>query len=323
MRSASRLTVFVASAFMAVIVAGFYGSHLAKFNQNDGMKLRQERDELSARLQEEEARKKRLESELAQIAKVDFADYQRLQNEEEQFMKAKEILGKVFLVLFHNVLSSVDDEQKKFVLSLNSAPAPDAAPEKPAPESPAPAAVPPTPIGDSSVKTPAPVSSAWTQAEKELGHVNPEKAEALLQSMVIKDILSEQGSSQSFRDDDTRLQAMQGFYSGEITFLDPKRKPWTLEMDLGSDVRNGQQKGNFMVRIVDDEGRQLSRLTEDSSIKAILKPVSESKALLVRVFKTQFLQIYIFEKQGVIIGNFYDELPDGKVEHLGRFKLRR
>jgi len=256
---------------------------------------------------------------------VDFADYQRLQNEEAQFIKAKEILGKVFLVLFHNVLSSVDDDQKKFVLSLTSGQTVDAVPEKPAPESPAPpaAATLPTPSSDCPMKTPAPVSSAWTQAEKELGTVNPDKAEALLQSMVIKDILSEQGSSQSFREDDTRLQALQGFYSGEITFLDPKRKPWTLEMDLSSDVRNGQQKGNFMVRIVDDEGRQLSRLTEDSSIGGILKPVSESKALIVRVFKTQFLQTYIFEKQGVIIGNYYDERPDGKVVHLGRFKLRR
>lgn len=322
MRSALKLPILITLTFVSGAVAGLYGSHLANSSHNDSSSLRQERDELHARLQEEESRKNRLESELAQIAKVDFADYQRLQNEEAQFIKAKEILGKVFLVLFHNLLSSVDDDQKKFALSLTAGQTPDPVPEKPASEAPAPPPLPQTPVSDNSPKTSAPVSSAWTQAEKELATVSPDKAEALLQSMVIKDILSEQGSAQSFRDDDTRLQAMQGFYSGEITFLDPKRKPWTLEMDLSSDTRNGQPKGHFTVRIVDDEGRQ-SRLGNDGDIGSILKPVSESKALIVRVDRTQFLQMYIFEKQGIIIGNFYDELPDGKVQHLGRFKLRR
>jgi hypothetical protein len=318
MRAASKLPILVILAFLAGSATGFYSVSLTKTPQHDGSELRQERDELKNRLEQEETRKKRLESELAQIAKVDFADYQRLQNEEAQFIKAKEILGKVFLVLFHNVLSSVDEDQKKFVLSLNS---PSKADPAEAPAAPAPA--PQASATDNSLKTPTVVSSTWTQAEKDLSSVSPEKAEALLQSLVIKDILSEQGSAQSFRDDDTRLQAMQGFYSGDITFLDPKRKPWTLEMDLSSDTRNGQSKGNFTVRIVDETGQQLSRLHEDGNIREILKPVSESKALIIRVFKTQFLQIYIFEKQGIILGNFYDELPSGKVEHLGRFKLRR
>lgn len=315
MRAALKLPLLVTLAFLAGSATGFYGSSFTKDPQYDGSQLRQERDELKNSLEQEEARKKRLESELAQIAKVDFAEYQRLQNEEAQFIKAKEILGKVFLVLFHNVLSSVDEDQKNFVLSLTTTQTSDPSPEKPAPETPAPLA--PAPQISA-----VPPSSAWTQAEKDLSTVSPDKAEALLQSLVIKDILSEQGSAESFREDDTRLQAMQGYYSGEIIFLDPKRKPWTLEMDLSSEPRNGQPKGNFMVRIVDDEGRQ-SRLGEEGNIGGILKPVSPSKALIIRVYKTQFLQIYIFEKQGIILGNFYDELPNGKVEHLGRFKLRR
>lgn len=321
MRASFQVPILVILAFLAGSVAGFFGSSLTEREQYDGSELRQERDELRNRLQGEEARKKRLESELAQIAKVDFADYQRLQNEEAQFIKAKEILGKVFLVLFHNVLGSVDEDQKKFVLSLTSAQEPEPVTESPAPS--ARAAAPQVSVSDSSQNAPTPVSSVWTQAEKDLATMSPDKAEALLQSLVIKDILSEQGSAKSFSEEDSRLAAMQGFYAGEITFLDPKRKPWTLEMDLSSDTRNGQSKGNFTVRIVDETGQQLSRLHEDGNIKGILKPVSESKALIVRVFRTQFLQIYIFEKQGIIIGNFYDELPDGKVEHLGRFKLRR
>jgi hypothetical protein len=322
MRASFQIPALVILAFIAGSTAGFLGSSLTEAKHYDGSELRQERDDLRERLQEEEARKKRLESELAQIAKVDFAEYQRLQNEEAQFIKAKEILGKVFLVLFHNVLASVDEDQKKFVLSLSSSPqAHEAVTESPAPS--APEATPQVSVSDSSQKVSTPVSSAWTQAEKDLATMSPDKAEALLQSLVIKDILSEQGSAKSFSEDDSRLAAMQGFYAGEITFLDPKRKPWTLEMDLSSDTRNGQPKGNFTVRIVDETGQQLSRLHEGSNIGGILRPVSESKALIVRVFRTQFLQIYIFEKQGIIIGNFYDELPDGRVEHLGRFKLRR
>lgn len=317
-----RFTVWLLPAFLAGTMFGRYGLSPQAASQNDVESLRQERDEQATRLHE-------LQHELSRIAVVDFAEYRRLQNEEAQFKKAKEILGKVFLILFHNVLSNVDDDEKQFAQSLAAGESGEPAKAAATPSEPPAPSAPPELHEKSSVPNATPVvtptanpTASWTLAEKDLGTVNPEKAEAILQSTVIKDILSEQNSSRKFRDDDTRLQSMQGFYSGEITFLDPKRKPWLLEMDLSSETRNGHTKGSFSVRIVDDKGQQ-SRLGEEGNIHEILLPASESKAILVRVYKTQFLQMYIFEKQGLIIGNYYDDTGEGKVAHLGRFKLRR
>jgi hypothetical protein len=84
MRAASQLPVLIILAFLAGSVAGFYGSSLTETAQHDGSELRLERDELRDRLQREEARKQRLESELAQIAKVDFADYLQIYIFEKQ-----------------------------------------------------------------------------------------------------------------------------------------------------------------------------------------------------------------------------------------------
>jgi hypothetical protein len=165
-------------------------------------------------------------------------------------------------------------------------------------------------------------TAGWTLAEKDLGQVNANKPEAFLQAAVIQDIMREQGDARSFSGEDTRLHAMQGHYSGELTFLDPKRKPSTMEMTLMSEVRNGSPYGEFSVRLVDENGRQ-SRLGGEGNIGEILKPVSPSKALIVRMYKTEFLQMYIFENQGLIVGNYYNEDKSGKVIHLGHFRMQR
>jgi hypothetical protein len=282
-----------------------------------------ENKRLSAALAEAEEQRERLQEELKRIVTVDLAEYQRLRNEEEQYLKAKEILGKIFLVLFHNLLSGIPQDQVDFAKSLASSSGQPLA-EKAEPQAhDNPTAVSPTskqsPV-ESPVKTEVP--SGWAQAEKNFSQVNANKAEDFLRATVIKDILKEQGDSRSFSTEDTRLQTMQGYYSGELTFLDPKRKPWSMEMDMSSEVKDGAIKGNFLIHLIDDQGRG-SRLSQEGGISEILKPVTESKALIIRLYRTQFLQMYIFERQGLIIGNYYDEGKDGKVEHLGRFRMQR
>lgn len=326
MRPNLKIAALTVSAFVAGIALGVYGSPRVQVSQTPHEELRVERDELAARLQEVEEKRNHLQTELARIASVDFADYQRLQNEEAQFMKAKEILGKVFLILFHNVLAGVSDDQKQFAQALASGQELDSSVSVPVPtpeKSSVPLHPPVAPAGgDAPLKSPVVGSAVWTQAERDFSSVNPEKADAFLQSTVIKDIMAEQVGSRPFRDDDTRLQAMQGYYTGELIFLDPKKKPWSMELSLSSETRNGKHTGSFMVRIVDEHGNQ-SRLGQEGGITELIKPVSDSKALIVRVYKTEFLQMYIFEKQGLIIGNYYNEVGDGKVEHLGRFKLSK
>lgn len=326
MRSAKRALLFILPAFLSGIISGYFVSSI-QGQTHDMSILQAENARLTAALQKAESQNTALQSQLTRIVAVDFADYQRLQNEEAQYLKAKQILGKVFLVLFHNLLSDIPTDQLDLAQALadtnqehstsdvveTTASSPNAAPEV--------SSVPQSRVApESSVKTEG--GGGWTLAEKDLAQVNPDKAEAFLQAAVIQDIMREQGNARSFSSQDTRLQAMQGYYSGELTFLDPKRKPSSMDMNLTSEVRNGVQQGEFVIRLVDENG-VMSRLREDSNIGAIFKPVSSSKALIVRVDKTEFLQFYIFENQGIILGNYYNKDKSGKVTHLGRFRLQR
>jgi hypothetical protein len=325
MRLAKRALLLILPAFLAGIISGYFVSRI-QGQTHDFSILPAENARLTAALQKAESQNTALQSQLTRIVAVDFADYQRLQNEEAQYLKAKQILGKVFLVLFHNLLSDIPKDQLDLAQTLadtgqghsasdvveTTAPSPNAATEV--------SSVPHSAVApESSVKTD--VVAGWALAEKDLAQVNPDKAEAFLQAAVIPDIMREQGNAR-FSSQDTRLQAMQGFYSGELVFLDPKRKPSSMDMSLTSEVRNGVQQGEFVIRLVDENG-VMSRLREDSDIGAIFKPVSSSKALIVRVDKTEFLQFYIFENQGIILGNYYNKDKSGKVIHLGSFRLQR
>jgi hypothetical protein len=326
MHPAVRASLLILPAFIAGLVSGSFGSRFQNQIQ-DSTTAHAEVAQLKAALEKTESQNTALQSQLARIVRVDLADYQRLQNEEAQFVKAKEILGKVFLVLFHNLLSDIPHDQLELAQALaasnqtpvtsNTAENPPSAPKtEPADSSsPQPPAAPPTPAKNDA-------AAAWVHVEKDFGHINPNKADAFLQAAVIPDILREQGDAQSFSSQDTRLKAMQGHYSGEVTYLDPKRKPSSLEMTLSSEVQDGGQRGEFSVRLVDENGVQ-SSMRGEGSIDQILKPVSPSKALIIRLYKTEFLQMYILENQGIILGNYYNEDKNGKVIHLGRFRLQR
>ncbi len=325
MRSVQKLTLLIIVVFIAGLFTGMYSSKLLSTSHQGLQNLQSENNELRATLEKEQKQRAALHDELQKIAEVDLVDYMRLKKEEEQFIKAKEILGKVFQVIFHSLLQGSPKEQQDFVNAVTASDAPVAhtpdqgseirttnAPEEP-----------------SRATTPAPTeamklnpSASWTQIEGEMGTLNPNKADAFLQAATIKDIHSETKGYRKFEPTDTRLTALQGTYTGELIFLDPKKKPWTMEMTVMSDLVDGVPTGSFHFRIINEKGNE-SNTRGNGNLRELMKPTTPSKALIVRIHETQYLQMYIMENQEIILGNFYDETKVGTIELVGRVKMKR
>jgi hypothetical protein len=328
MHAAIKAFLFIAPSFVAGLFSGLYGPMKNSEPASGSSQCLQDKAALIRTFQDLEKQKSRLQTELSRIAEVDLAEYLRLRKEEEQFQKAKVILGKVFLLLFHNILTKVPQEQLDFARAAagQSASGPGLSDDNPAAAGTT--SVANQPMGadkdhNSNVASNAePSASTWNQAEKDLAQLAPDKVEAFLESTVIKDIRNETHGYRKFKANDSRIAALQGSYSGEIVFLDPKKKPWQLEMTFSGEVEEGIPKGNFSMVITNDRGGT-SNSSGSGSIRGIMKPVSDSKAIIIRVGDTQFFQMYLLENREIIIGNFYDEKVVGQIEHLGRFRLQR
>ncbi|HYX38213.1 MAG TPA: hypothetical protein VE954_34360 [Oligoflexus sp.] len=326
MQPLTKNLLWIVPAFVAGVLLGLYGLGRSSGSGDDWDQLRQQNAELQAALDSAKSERSHLQTELSRIASVDLADYLRLRKEEEQFQKSREILGKIFMVLFHNLLQGVPEDQVEFARSAAGTSTEGTAASEPTPETISESQVPAPAPEKSSIPTPeaqATKSGAtWVQAEKDFGQLNLHKAESFLQSTAIQDVASESTGFRKFNSTDTRIAALQGTFTGDIVFLDPKRKPWNLEMTLNSETKDGIPSGQFIVRIVDDKGNP-STMSGNGDVRAIVKPVSSSKALIVRITETRYLQMYILERQEIIIGNYYDEVQVGKVERVGSFRLQR
>ncbi len=190
-------------------------------------------DELNSKL---EAKNKILANKLAELARVDLADYLRLQKEEEQFEKSRELLGKVFLVLFENLLSNIPQDQMEFARASAKESGSDNGDQKP------------SNINSASVQGHAQISRAgdagvransesqqgpaWNSHEKDLALVQADKPEQFLASAVIKDMSAEIKGYKKFKPNDSRLNGLQGFFAGDLIFEDKRRKPWQIESSI-------------------------------------------------------------------------------------------
>ncbi len=325
MRSVRKFTLLIVFVFIAGLFSGMYGPRLFSTSNQGLQELQNENVELRATLEKEQQQRAKLHDELKKIAEVDLVDYMRLKKEEEQFIKAKEILGKVFHVIFHSLLQGSPQEQQDFVKAVSASDASAVhAPDQGSDKRTASALDEPsrtsTPVPTEAIKMNPPAS--WTQVEEQMATLNPNKADAFLQAAAIKDIHSETKGYRKFEPTDTRLAALQGTYTGELVFLDPKKKPWTMEMTVMSDLVDGVPTGSFHFRIINDKGNE-SNTRGNGNLRELMKPTTPSKALIVRIYETQFLQMYILENQEIILGNFYDETKVGTIELVGRVKMKR
>ncbi len=280
-------------------------------------------DELNSSL---EAKNKNLTKQLTELARVDLADYLRLQKEEEQFKKSRELLGKVFLVLFENLLSNIPQDQMDFARASVKDASSDAADQKTAnikSES-GPGLVPASRAGAAGVQVNSDPQQGpvWYSHEKDLASVQADKPEQFLASAVIKDMGTEIKGYKKFKSNDSRLNGLQGFFAGDLIFEDKRRKPWRIEMTLNSEIAEGVPKGSMNLRII-QEDNNVSNGTGSGDLRGIQQTASESKALIIHEGDKNFLQMYLLETQDSVIGNYYEQTDSGETKLLGHFTLRR
>ncbi len=291
--------------------------------EDDIQRLKHENERLTKAYDEIYTRHRAMQREFTAISQFDMEDYLRLKDVEQKFQKVNEILGKLFLIFVNELLVDAPREQIDFAKQaagknkVKEPVARSAPSELPSVDAAVPAG------GAASPKKPAETAQDWVEAEQQLGAMTPEKLDSFLAAAAIKDLRPELKGAKAFTAADPRVAHLQGLYTGDVVFLDPKEAAWHMELDTSGDVQSGEVKGSEHIRLY-KEGNKFSDSNSEGSLKGIFNPASNSQAIIIKTGgENRFFQLYYIESLDMLAGNFYEMSPAGEFSLKARVKLSR
>lgn len=237
------------------------------------------------------------------IADADFAEYERLKTLEEKYNKADEILGKILQIF----LADIGIRAKK--LEIAAALPPPAKAESDTREPNPPARAPPpliTASGASATVAPK-AARPWIDAEKELEELRaPEQVNDFLKQAKVDDFGKYLHGSTIFTNASHQLEAIRGRFEGvaDVT-RNGSQKQWELEFVLRGRMDGQQLRGRFQIEIKEN-GKTISKSTNNGEIDDLREFGSESRALIVETGPGRYFQFYYAKQLDALVGNIYE-----------------
>lgn len=273
-----------------------------------------------------------IERDLKSFALVDLDEYLRIQDAEARAQKLSTLLGELFVVLLNHALMAPPAEQETVMRQLGSGEPRDSGSSEAAADAPAAGQTGDAPGGPTDNAAPAaepgaPTSSrpgaAWREAETGLDRVTLANADDFLAKAAIPDLRAELRNGRPFQKDDPRLASLQGLFSGEVTFLDGKEGPLTVELETAAtEVEGGRIKGSYSVRTYKN-GERTGNSNSNGTLDGIMNTSGASSALIVETGPERFMQLYYLPGQDAMIGNFYEMSTAKDSKLIGRVRLSR
>ena len=117
--------------------------------------------------------------------------------------------------------------------------------------------------------------------------------------------------------------AIQGLFTGEISYVDQKRPAVTVEFETGpTEVEAGRLKGSYSVRTFKD-GERAGNSSSNGTLDGIMNTSGQSSALVVSFGPEQFAQLYIVPGGEALVGNVYEMTTAKDSILIGRVRLTR
>lgn len=265
---------------------------------------------------------------LRSVAQVDLDEYSRLQDAEERARRYGALLGQVFVVLMNYALVPDAPGRQAAIAALTSGGGTLADRDAATGAEPADTA---TKGGDPYIAmaaddapaTPTSPTSAWTKAEETISQVTLENAATFLAKAEIPDLRQEIRNGRPFHADDPRLAPLQGLFSGDVSYTDPKRSPLTIEIEMAAtEVESGKLKGSYGVRLYKN-GERTGNSNSKGTLDRIMNTSGQSSALVIEIAPDQFVQLYYLAGPDALVGNLYEMSSAKNSKLIGRVKLTR
>lgn len=258
-----------------------------------------------------------LQKKIQQIHDVDFEEYVQLKEQKEKYLKADEILGKIFLVFLAEAglkLSQKNIQQLRGQgISLPKEP------EKAVADTAETAPCKPT-KGAFGSETKEDV--AWLKNEKIFGADKLSEDEA--KSLEIKDLFSVLKKAQPMGM--ATAQKINGVFDGSITFDGPPFL-WMmqLELEVTGENSSGVVEGKFKVALSEPNKEPFSNSNSDGNQDQFLV-TENSQAIFLKIKaknKDNYLQLYITDGNRKLVGNYYEAVTLDQFKKIGTVSLSR
>ncbi len=274
-----------------------------------------------------------IEHGLGSIARIDLGEILKIQDAESRATKLGEIVGDLFVLLLNQALLPTTPARVAAVERLAGNSKIRIKSDYPAQE-PSKAIVPPERSGpevnqSTTDSTPSPPGAAgstanWREAEAKLDEVTTANADAFLAKAAIQDLSVELKNGRPFKPNDTRLNFLQGNFSGDVKYLDPKKESLTMELELTvSGIEEGKVMGTFAVRLFNNGSNNSTSNGHGNLGDEIMNTSTESAAIIIKVSPDQFAQIYYLAASDMLIGNLYELSGTKAAKLIGHVKLNR
>lgn len=260
-----------------------------------------------------------LQRQIQKIHAVDFEEYMSLKEQKEKYLKADEILGKIFLIFLAE--AGLKLSQKDLQHVKNAAIGKTALPEEPIAQK--------EDFEDSkkSAALPKPVvKPEWIKYEKNLKAVNSAKDnEEQLKEVEIKDLFSALKNSKSMGMD--MAQKISGVFEGTVN-LDKDQEVWLMEMDLEvqSMGPKGEIQGQHKVSFAEPGKDPFSTSNGGWDAGTFLVPEGDSQAFFMKIRakgREGYLQLYFVDGYRKLVGNYYDPVSLDQFKKAGTVLLSK
>lgn len=257
-----------------------------------------------------------LQKKIQQIHDVDFEEYVQLKEQKEKYLKADEILGKIFLVFLAEAGLKLSQKNIQQLRAQGVV-----LPKEPEKVTLGSEAVPCTPT-KSGVSGETKEDVTWLKNEKILGADKLSEEEA--KSLEIKDLFSVLKKAQPMGMG--VAQKINGAFDGTINFEGPPFV-WVmqLELEVTGENSSGVVEGNYKLKLSEPNKEPFSSSNGDGSQDQFL--VTENSHAIFLKFKAKnkdnYLQLYVTDGNRKLVGNYYEAVTLDQFKKVGTVSLNR
>ena len=265
----------------------------------------------------------KIKTDLIELTKKDFEEYQNLKTLEDRYKKADEILGKIVTVFLADLGMRLNFKNTNAALLDASCGIPAAVAATPAPTA---------PMSSTSANTataevkPTPATSTWQKLDNKLLSIRDETVMMEeLKAAVIPDLFATLKTAKPI--DNKTFQDIYGHFQGEIVFFDRKKNKsdWIVEWKL---VDSNVPRSSYIYLTKKTTGETFNRTTGIGTKKwadNFFFKDPASKSMIVNVKGDDgYIHIYPFGgSPSVWIGNYYEKKSLGEYEIAGQVRVNR
>ena len=259
--------------------------------------------------------KNNLKEKFELISKVDFEEFLSLREQKERYEKADEILGKILLIMIHELGIKNGESQLKLLKGHSQKQLSESLEKTTGPKNNV-----QTKATESTII--APNSSSWKNELSQISSIQSEKAARdLLKKLEVKDLSNELQKGSHL--DKARIDLLTGKFTGQAVFNDPKRKAWQIEMEFKGKIENGNYEGQHEIILL-ESGKQISRNSGRPTGGTYVGVEGDPNGIFILVRDgSVFFQIYYFQKLEKFYGLIYERNNSGIFEKVGIVRLTR